>query len=285
MRFVAPMASAALAAVLYGVAGVALAAPPVAPEAGTHVPPLASHRAVYDLSLFSATGEKSPSDARGRIAFDFTGSPCEGYTQNFRQMTELQPAEGPTRLSDMRSATYEAGDSKSFRFKIESRVDSSAVEDIDGRATKSDDGALSVNLARPRPSKLDLDQDIVFPTEHIRRILAAARAGKKLLSLKEFDGSDTGKKIYQTLTVIGAPIIAPAPEKAAQVPQLQGMRRWPVTISYFDEAKKDNTPNYVLSFDLYENGVSRALKLDYGNFVLAGAMRQLEFLPTRPCGK
>ena len=63
------------------------------------------------------------------------------------------------------------------------------------------------------------------------------------------------------------------------------MKRWPVTISYFEEDKKDNTPNYVLSFDLYENGVSRALKLDYGDFVLAGEMKQLEFLPSKPCKK
>lgn len=285
MKIVARTSAAALAALFCCAGGLAQAGQPVAPQAGGDAPALASHRAIYDLTLLSATGEKSPSDARGRIAFDFSGSPCEGYTQNFRQMTELQPAEGPTRMSDMRSATFEAADSKTFRFKVQSKVDSNAVEDIDGRATKSDDGALSVNLSRPSPSKLDLDQDVVFPTEHIRRILAAAREGKKLLSLKEFDGSDTGKKIYQTLTVIGAGTTDLAPEKAAQASELKGLRRWPVTISYFDEAKKDNEPNYTLSFDLYENGVSRALKLDYGNFVLAGTMKSLEFLPSKPCRK
>jgi hypothetical protein len=58
-----------------------------------------------------------------------------------------------------------------------------------------------------------------------------------------------------------------------------------VTISYFDAAKKDSAPEYVLSFDLYENGVSGSLKLDYGAFSLAAELTQLELLPSAPCAK
>ena len=253
--------------------------------AGAAAPTLASHRAVYELTLLSAKGDKGPNTARGRIAFDFSGNACDGYTQNFRQITELQPPEGATRLSDMRSATFEDASAKTFRFKVESKVDNRGVEEIDGAASKSGDGALSVRLNRPQPSRLDLDQDVVFPTEHIVRIIEAAKAGEKTLALKAFDGSDTGRKVFQTLTIIGKETSAPPPEKAARAAQLKDLRRWPVTISYFEEDKKDNGPNYVLSFDLYENGVSRALKLDYGDFVLAGEMKQLEFLPAKPCKK
>ncbi len=256
-----------------------------ASAAGAVAPTLASHRAVYELTLLSSKGDKAPNTARGRIAFDFSGNACDGYTQNFRQLTELQPPEGPARTSDMRSATFEDASAKTFRFKVESKVDERGVEEIDGSASKSGDGALSVRLMRPSPSRLDLDQDVVFPTEHIVRIIEAARAGERTLSLKAFDGSDTGRKVFQTLTVIGKQAEALPPEKAAQAAQLKDIKRWPVTISYFEEDKKDNAPNYVLSFDLYENGVSRALKLDYGDFVLAGEMKQLDFLPAKPCKK
>jgi hypothetical protein len=34
---------------------------------------------------------------------------------------------------------------------------------------------------------------------------------------------------------------------------------------------------------LYENGVSRALLLDYGDFVVSGEMKQIEFRDTKPC--
>jgi hypothetical protein len=241
--------------------------------------PLAAHRAVYDLTLLKAVGSKSPTGARGRIAFDFTGSACDGYVQNFRQLTELQPAEGPTRTSDLRSMTFEDGDGRSFTFKMETKVDNEQTDEVDGRAQRAAQGAVSVNLVKPRSAKLDLDHDVLFPTEHIRYILAAAKAGKSFLEVKVYDGSDSGDKIFSTTTIIGQPIDTPAVEKAVHIPALTSMRRWPVTISYFDEGNKDEAPNYTLAFDLYENGISRALRLDYGDFVLAGEMTSLELLP------
>ncbi len=57
---------------------------------------LASHRAVYELTLAqSAHGNNSSTvSARGRILYDFTGSACEGYKLEFRQVSELDNGEG-----------------------------------------------------------------------------------------------------------------------------------------------------------------------------------------------
>lgn len=254
------------------------------PHAGEDVE-LTPHRAVYELTLSKSVGSKSPTAAHGRIAFDFAGSPCQGYVQNFRQLTELQPAEGPTRVSDMHSATFEEADGRSFDFKMQTKVDNETAESIDGKAAKAGDGPLRVNLDKPKRDQLDLGADVVFPTEHLKRIIAAAEAGKNLVELKVFDGSDTGDKVYETTTYIGHPISTPPTEKAAQVAELAKMRRWPVSISYFEAGKKDESPSYVLSFDLYQNGISRALKLDYGDFVLSGELSSLEILNEPPCPK
>jgi hypothetical protein len=247
--------------------------------------PLASHRAIYDLSLLKATGSKSPTFARGRIAFDFRGSACDGYTQSFRQLTELQPAEGPTRISDMRSATFEDAAGKSFAFKSQTRVDNQPADEVDGRAQRRASGPVSVSLTKPKIEKLHLERDVLFPTEHLKYILAAAKAGQHIIEVKVYDGSDTGQKIFQTTTFIGAPITKAPAEQAVQIPLLKNMRRWPVTIGYYDLSRKDEVPNYVLSFELYENGISRALRLDYGDFVLAGKITNLELLPTPACSK
>jgi len=60
-----------------------------------------------------------------------------------------------------------------------------------------------------------------------------------------------------------------------------------VTISYFDQSVRENAgeqmPVYSISFELYENGVSRALVLDYGDFVLKGDMASIEMKSTKPC--
>ena len=247
--------------------------------------PLASHRATYELTLLKSTGSKAPSAARGRIAFDFSGSACDGYTQEFRQYTEIEPSEGESRVSDMRSTTFEEGDGRKFRFKIKTRSGRGGEDEVDGAAGLSRDGALSVDLKRPRRLKLDLAQGVLFPTEHLRRVIVAAQAGERIFETKVYDGSDNGDRVYDTLAVIGKAADSKPKEKAAQNPALEGVTRWPVAISYFDANRKDSSPNYVLSFDLYANGVARALKLDYGDFVLAGEMTSLEIKPTPACKK
>ena len=102
--------------------------PPSRPARAEGGASLASHRAVYELTLDKATGSKAPAQARGRIAFDFSAT-CEGYVQNFRQITEL--AAGRRRdasLSDMSSATFESLDATDFRFKVETKVDNATAE-------------------------------------------------------------------------------------------------------------------------------------------------------------
>src|SRR3954454_5812432 len=72
-----------------------------------------SHQALYDLSLVKSRGSNSINGARGRILHNFSGSACEGYTSEFRQVSELNSGEGKTTLSDVRSTSWEDGAGKS----------------------------------------------------------------------------------------------------------------------------------------------------------------------------
>ncbi len=251
---------------------------------------LAPHVAVYDLSLTSSRGKRSLEGVRGRIVYDFSGSACEGYALNFRQVTELDSGEGKVALSDLRTATWEEGDGKSFRFKSQNYMDSKQIGDVDGRADRSK-SSVAVKLSKPEDKKFDAGK-VVFPTEHMRLLIEAAQAGKTLLEVAVYDGSESGEKIYQSLSVIGRriePDKKPGDDAAADKDTLAGLARWPVTISYFDKTKQaddqptEQTPIYAISFEMYENGISRALRLDYGDFVIDGKMTSLDVKKTKAC--
>lgn len=272
--------------------GAALLLMPAAVEAATPAAgmPFLAHQALYDLKLSKSRGNADVQAASGRILYDFSGSACEGYSSDFRQVSELSSGEGRTTLNDLRSTSWEAGDGKSYRFKIDTRMNDDATS-VDGIAER-EGGHVTVKLKQPVAKTFKLDGDIVFPTEQIRRIIAAAKEGKSLLELNVYDGSDTGEKVYSTLTVIGQPIPADrkiaAPDPSTSDDKMKTMTRWPVTVSYYDKAAKptdggEQTPSYAMSFELYENGVSRALKLDYNDFVIAGAMSKLMMKDSKPC--
>ena len=248
---------------------------------------LASHRAVYELKLAQSHGNSSTVSARGRILYDFMGSACEGYALQFRQVTELDNGEGKVTLSDLRSNTWEDGDAKNFHFKSENRMNDKLLDQVDGQAVRQTNN-IAVALTKPKDAKLSLDRSIVFPTEHVRRIIDAARGGKSILEFPVYDGSEKGEKIYNTLTVIGRMILPNerVPTDAAAGQQaLAGLGRWPVTVSYFDRsgAVGEQTPVYAITFELYENGISRALLLDYNDFAISGELKSLEIRDVKPC--
>jgi hypothetical protein len=250
---------------------------------------LVPHRAVYDLSLGQTRGNSQVVGVRGRILYDFDGNSCDGYTLKFRQVSELDSGEGKVSTSDLRSTTWEGGDAKSFKFSSENFLDQNLVDSVDGHAEHGA-GATAVDLVKPEQKVLDIDAKVVFPTEHMVRIIEAARAGKTILDFPVFDGSDTGDKVYDTLTVIGGKLTSDErkhDDAADKEPKLAGVVRWPVTISYFEKTKAkestEQTPAYAIGFELYENGISRALTLDYNDFVVAGTLSSLELKDVKPC--
>ena len=252
---------------------------------------LAPHRAIYDLKLAKSHGTRSIESVRGRILYDFSGNACEGYALQFRQVSELDSGEGKSALSDLRSTTWEDAAAKKFRSNSENLLNDQQTDAVDGHAERNAQ-AVSVSLNKPQEKKFDEPVNAVFPTEHMRRIIEAAREGKTILSFPVYDGSESGEKLYNTLTVIGRAIppgSKPVDDAGADVPALAKLTRWPVTISYFDResAQKqqtgEQTPVYAIGFELYENGISRALTLDYTDFTISGKMTSLEMKKETPC--
>ena len=252
--------------------------------------PFLAHQALYELKLVKSRGSNAISGARGRILYNFSGNACEGYSSEFRQVSELDSGEGKLTLSDLRSSSWEDAAGKSYRFKIDTRMNDAESAPIDGVAERVNDH-ITVKLKQPVVKTFNLEGKIVFPTEQIQLIIAAAREGKSVLELMVYDGSDNGEKVYNTLSVIGQPIpgtkTIASPDPSTANDQMKSLTRWPVTVSYYDRDSKskegEQTPVYAMSFELFENGVSRALMLDYNDFVISGAMGKFDVRDSKPC--
>jgi EipB-like len=249
-----------------------------------------SHQALYDLSLLKSRGSNSINSAKGRILYSFSGSACEGYTSEFRQVSEMDNGEDKVTLSDLRSSSWEDAGGKTYRFKIDSRMNDVETGPVDGVAERVGDH-ITVKLKQPETKTFNLDGATVFPTEQIERIIAAAKEGKSILEQTVYDGSDNGEKVFNTMAVIGQPIpgdkTISSPDPSTENDVMKSTTRWPVTVSYFDHDAKpedgEQTPVYAMSFELFENGVSRALVLDYNDFVISGSLGKFNVKDAKPC--
>jgi EipB-like len=247
---------------------------------------LAAHRAVYDLVLDRSEPTTELADLNGRIVMEFTGSHCSGYTVALRFVTEIADPEGDRRVTDARTTTFEQADGAGFKFDNETFVDDALTEESRGSAHRADNG-VDVTLTKPGDKKFVLDRAVAFPTGQIEQIIEAAQRGDRFLQIDVYDGSEDGETVYSTAVVIGEDSVAShdvGDETATKDAGVADLRHWPVTVSYFDqETGGEQMPVYVMSFVLYENGVSRHLKIDYGDFAIVGRLAQLEMLPLVPC--
>ncbi len=246
---------------------------------------LATYLAEYDLSLAEQPAADDIASVTGLIVLEFSGSACAGYVNDGRTVTAIDTVEGDRLVTDTRSRTVERPDG-GMDFASETYASGALIESASGTAFREEAG-LRVELSEPDKRGFVLP-GAAFPTEQVIRILEAARASESFVTLDIFDGSQDGELVYQTATVIGAPRRGPIDDAEEDLIAQSGMAdqmHWPVTISYFERngEQADATPDFVMAFELYENGIGRGFTIDYGEFKLSGRLSKLTLLPPTPC--
>jgi hypothetical protein len=245
------------------------------------------HRAIYDLKLLRASDNSGITGVDGRLAFEVNGSPCEGWTVNFRMVNEYIKSEGDPRLVDTQSTSFESGDSHEMQYSDREFVNNKPESESRVRAARDNpDGAGHGEYGTTDKKPFDLPGGVLFPIQHQLKVTREAEEGQTRDVSVLFDGSDNSTA-YKVVTFI-------SPQKAAgqngrdlgnpAAAALAKMASWPVSMSYYKvSTEESDTPSYQVSFDLYDNGVATGLTLDYGDFVLQGDLVNLDYLDTKSC--
>lgn len=247
------------------------------------VPMLQAHRAVYDLSLDKASDRSGITGITGRMVYEFNGSPCDGYTVNFRFVTQIATND-TTRLSDQQTTTYEDAKGKTFSFVTKSFIDQQLDKEVKGTAVKKDNG-VEVDLDKPQKSVVQLAAT-QFPTQHLVELIGKAEKGERFYETSLFDGSEDANKVMTTTVVVGKK--TEADKSDPELPALAKLAKdkyWPVDIAYFDLSDKNSgeeVPAYRISFKLHENGLTRDLVMDYGDFSMTGKLVNLALFDNAP---
>ncbi|MEM9223714.1 MAG: DUF1849 family protein [Pseudomonadota bacterium] len=250
---------------------------------------LLPHRAIYDLALSNAEPSTSLVAASGRLVFELTGSVCDGFTVDFRNVTQVTDREGTRRVTDLRSSTKETIAPPVLTFSHSTFVDEELASEVKGEATARADG-VAVEISEPKVSEFQLARGI-FPTAHTRLILEAAQAGERILEATVYDGGDDADTLYETATVIGPGetglpgASGMAREELLNIPGAVDRTAWRLVVSYFKPggAEGERVPEYELTFTMLDNGVSYDVVFNYGAFSLSGDITELSVHDAPEC--
>lgn len=244
---------------------------------------LIAHRAVYNVELQDATDRSGITGLEGRLVYEFNGSECSGYTTNFRFVNRIDTGED-VRITDQQSVMFEDVKSGRFEFATKSYTDQKLDKGVSGEA-REDGTGVKINLTEPDKRTVEIAQSR-FPAEHMLEIIRHAERGEHIFETRIFDGSEDGDIGYLTTVVVGAREKPATIDAEAKVmgKTMASMAYWPVSIAYYDDKKPgDQLPLYTQTFKLYENGITRDLTLDYGDFILKAHLQKLDVLGDGAC--
>ena len=255
-------------------ASLLLLAAPAAGRALAEPVSLAAHQATYTLSLDNGRGG-DVANVSGTMAYEVTDA-CDGWAVRQRLDMTLANRDGQDVHMVSDYLTWESKDGAKLRFHMKQTTDTAVTEQVEGDASLDGPGGPGqIHYTLPEDKHADLPPGTLFPMAHTARIIAAAEAGTKFLSLPLFDG--TGADGAQNTSVFvsswGGPSAAPYPE-LAELPS--GRTR----VAFFSRAKDAQQPDYEVGMRYWANGVADDLNMDFSDFVVNGKMATFTMPPS-----
>jgi hypothetical protein len=238
------------------------------------------HRAVYGLSLKSASPGSTLTDVKGAMYIDWVNA-CEGWSSSQRLQMRFIDSSQPAVEIDSRFASWESHDGLSYRFSVESLKNGATDKALNGKASLSEPGKTGqAEFFGRRPLKFELPAGTLFPAKHMIDLIDRAVAGDKIFARTVFDGtSEDGP--FEINAVIGP--LRPAKAKDPILPASVNQPFRPMRLAFFNMGKEEVAPFYELSVDLMDNGIARSFVLDYGDSAIGAELERIELLDKPKC--
>jgi hypothetical protein len=200
--------------------------------------------------------------------------------------TKYSPKEGDITVIDTQTTTFEGPGALEFRHQLKETVNGETRQDLRVNLSRPDVMAeATADVSTKAGETFTIPANAALPMQHQLKLMGLGETGGGRDASVVFDGSEEGK-VFKAISFVGkeklpgaitADIGNPAAEK------LKPVGVWPMTISYFAVSGEGDTPEYQVSFNMYENGVATGLVLDYGTFALAGRLTQLDLYQPPAC--
>jgi hypothetical protein len=242
---------------------------------------IAPHRALYSMTLGSTKSNSGVVGASGTMTYEW-GETCDGWTVEQRYKLRMLYAESSEVEITSNYVTWESKDGLRYRFNERKMKNGELDEEVRGEAKLEGKGQPgTAAFSRPKQDTVDLPAGVVFPTEHTLLLIEKAQAGEQFLSKNVFDGA-TEDRAVEVSGVIGPEQPAGAGPNDVKSPLLE-RPSWRIRLAFFPLDSKAEKPEYELGMRLHDNGVSREMLLDYGDFAVKAKLDEIEALPKPSC--
>jgi envelope integrity protein B len=239
-----------------------------------------AHRALYTMTLGTSRTDSGVTGAHGAMAYQW-GETCDGWTVEQRYKLTLSYAESADVAIVSNFVTWESKDGLHYRFNQKETRNGTVDEEIRGEAQLDGPGkGGTITFEKPQAQTMKLPPGALFPSAHTILLIEKAQAGENFVSRQVFDGATVEGAALVT-AAIGAKV-GPDPKDTLKTPILQHTG-WRVRLAFFPADVTEEKPDYELGMLLLDNGVSRDMVIDYGDYTIKAKLDSIEALPKPNC--
>ena len=242
------------------------------------------HRAIYELALDRSQSSSGIVGAGGQLYFEWADT-CDGWAVAQRYKLRLSYTDADDSDLQISLVSWEAKNGQRYRFEVKKMTNGEIDEDIRGTAQAPKGKRGEARFTNPEAARFQLPKDVLFPSAHTIALIEAAKAGQVFLSKHVCDGGSV-----EGATMVTAAIGLTRPSNPKETNPLLKARSWGMRMAFFPEqvgvdpqTQGEEQPDYELGADLLENGVSRTMTLDYGQFAVRAKLLKVEPLAAAKC--
>ena len=272
----------------YAILGLAIASILVVNEA--QAGDLLPHRALYRMSLATASSASEITDARGAMLYSFTDG-CDAWTTETNVYLRLEYEGGGKMETTWSFANWEAKNGRSYHFRISYNRDGQNVEVLQGKVALPSPGSAGIaQFTSPEGMEIELPSGTLFPTRHLLDLLNESNQKGQLLRTV-FDGASL-ENPYEISAVIGSKLDdrgnGENDDLLAGTKSIlaAGLNRVPtrhIRMAFFPHQSHNALPEFELGVDYRGDGVAEHIRQDFGKFTLDLVPDNIEVLDQTPC--
>ncbi len=241
-------------------------------------PDVVPHRAVYDLTLTTGSGRGEVADVSGTMLFEWSDS-CDGWSLTQRTAMSFLYQTGEEIDLGWNLATWESKDGLRYRFFVRKLENGELTEEFRGEARLDGPGKGGVaEYTLPEQRSIELPPDTLFPTAHSLKLMERIVAGDTLFWARVFDGSDA-EGLFDVSAVVASHLATEAggPNRS---PLLAAGPSARVGLAFYAAEGEAAEPEHEQTLRLHRNGVVEGLDLNFGDFTVHGALKDIKKLPS-----
>ncbi len=237
---------------------------------------LISHKAYYNLTLEKSDRNSLLESGSGQSTY-FLKKSCSGWSLKENLILSFNLNNNKSANTFSRFQTFEDFASKNFSFEHYDKSELSGIINYQGFVRKEKQNVRGI-LIDNKKSIIEFDNKILFPTEHLIKLIKSAKNKKTFFHSNVFFGSSKENLVKKVSAFIGK-------EKNASkvISNIIKQKVWPIRLAFFNLNSNKSSPEAEISIELDENGVIHNYEVDYGDYSMIALLEKIEKIKEDVC--